>query len=85
MFDASGERAKRKTGNLLYYHQLNFKKVLEKYRVHQRTPAVFSDTVLKCHGKINGRDLGALPRKTKLYACEYFRDSYQLLSLSCAS
>lgn len=85
MFDVSGERAKMKTGDLLYWHQLSHRNVLEKYRVHQRMSAVFSDTVLQCHGRINGGDLGALPGKTKLYAFESLRDSYQLLSLSSAS
>lgn len=56
-----------KTGDLLYCHQLSLKRVLEKYRVHQRMSAVFNDTILKCHGKISGGDLGALPGKTKLY------------------
>lgn len=57
-----------KTGDLLYCHQLSLRKVLENYRVHQRMSAVFSDTILKCHGKISGGDLGALPGKTKLYS-----------------
>lgn len=65
MFDPSGERTK--IGDLLYCHQLSLRRVLEKYRVHQRMSAVFSDTILKCHGKISGGDLGAVPGKTKLY------------------
>lgn len=65
MFDPSGERTKIE--DLLYCHQLSLRRVLEKYRVHQRMSAVFSDTILKCHGKISGGDLGVVPGKTKLY------------------
>lgn len=72
MFDASGERAKMKTAQ----SQESTKEV-------QSTSKDVS--CAQCHGKINGGDLGALPGKTKLYAFESLRDSYQLLSLSSAS
>lgn len=56
-----------KTGDLFILSPAQSQESTREAQSTSEDVSVFSDTILKCHGKISGGDLGALPGKTKLY------------------